>query len=385
MNKVKRILETYIESIYTLVWLLVHKNTQEYILVGSHALNEGGASLVLLDAIDVLKDKGKRIVVASPDYGVLVKKLRKKGITTLSCKGFISIFEKLLLSKSWNAALINTMILFEWVKKLSKNQIPVYWWIHEGKTYADQYKQYIHQFSNKYVMISCVSEWSKMCMKNAEIFLNAEILYYGVKDSAKNYNSKIQRDKLRLLMVGAICKRKGQLELLLALNRLPKELLNTVEVTFIGSMLNGSDDYYNQFLQKVKEYSLKVTYKKYVPHEQMDEYYKDTDVVVCCSLDDPLPVVVTEALMNSKCILTSSHTGQAKIVTNGVNGFIFEAGDIEELSHKIEQLINNKSKLADIGEAGRILYETYFSLMDFKNNFAKSFNDFLFDVNLLRE
>lgn len=382
MNKMKRILETYIESFYTLIWLLIHKSTQEYILVGSHALNEGGASLVLLDAIDVLKNRGKRIVVASPDYGILVKRLREKGITTLSCQRFINIFEKLLLSKSWNAALINTIVLYEWVERLSRNRISVYWWIHEGKTYADQYKNYIHRFDSKYVKISCVSEWSKMCMQEAGIFVNSEIIYYGVKDSAQRYDSKTRSDKLRLLMVGAICKRKGQLELLSAINRLPKNLLKTIEVIFIGSMLNGANDYYNKFLQQVKEYSSSVIYKKYVPHEQMNEYYDNSDVVVCCSLDDPLPVVVTEALMNSKCILTSTHTGQAKIIANGVNGFIFEAGNTEELSQKIEQLVNNRSKLEYIGKGGRMLYEKHFSLMDFENNFARSFNDFLSETNL---
>jgi glycosyltransferase involved in cell wall biosynthesis len=46
--------------------------------------------------------------------------------------------------------------------------------------------------------------------------------------------------------------------------------------------------------------------------------------LICASRDDPMPVVVTEAMMFSKVCICSENTGSANIIQDGNSGFVYK-------------------------------------------------------------
>lgn len=93
--------------------------------------------------------------------------------------------------------------------------------------------------------------------------------------------------------------------------------------------------------------------------KELARAYRDIDVLACPSRDDPMPIVVTQALMYGKTCMVSKHVGQMEFIESGVNGFIFETE--EELAGQMAWVVDHKEKLYEIGKRGRRIYEQNFS------------------------
>ena len=102
-----------------------------------------------------------------------------------------------------------------------------------------------------------------------------------------------------------------------------------------------------------------------VSHERMLELYKEIDVVVCPSRNDPMPVVLTEGMMHRKVCIASDMTGTAELITPFENGLVCRADDIESLSQQIEWTINHRDRFEAIGECAYRTYQENFSLEQF--------------------
>jgi glycosyltransferase involved in cell wall biosynthesis len=68
-------------------------------------------------------------------------------------------------------------------------------------------------------------------------------------------------------------------------------------------------------------------------------------------------LVVNEAMCFNLPVIISDIVGcSTDIVKNGVNGFTYKSGSVEELSGCIKKLVENKSLVKDMGyESGRII------------------------------
>lgn len=107
-----------------------------------------------------------------------------------------------------------------------------------------------------------------------------------------------------------------------------------------------------------------------IKRENMPMIYEKSSLIVCPSIDDPLPVVVTEALMLMCPVITSSKTGQFSIIKDGVNAFSYDVGSVKQLCQKIQKVYDTDD-LTTILRKGRETYLQYFSPDVVKRNFTK--------------
>ncbi|MFH0958675.1 MAG: glycosyltransferase family 4 protein [Pseudomonadota bacterium] len=68
-----------------------------------------------------------------------------------------------------------------------------------------------------------------------------------------------------------------------------------------------------------------------------------------------------EAMAMGKAIVASDLGPRSEMVTDGVHGLLFNAGDIQDLRQKVLRLIENKQLSADLGEAARKKYLGYYT------------------------
>ncbi len=356
------------------------KNSKNTIVVVSNALNEGGAPIVLYEAICILRKKYD-VVLVSPDIGPIGKKCKKQGITVLCSRYFNKIIKIKILSQKWKLIFVNTLVMCDWILDIDEKNLCI-WWIHEGLTYAQKYKDKIKNVKeSNNIKIYCGGEWAKKNMNLFGLKTEDEVLYYGSKDIISNDDNSFSRKngELNFLLVGSICERKKTLDLIRAIKNIPKGILSKLEFTIIGKSLSGEEDYYYKFLEELGMLNKKIEYIKSVPHDELFKQYKKCDVVLALSDDDPLPVAVTEAFILKKCVLISSNCGQYHLIKNGFNGYTFIARDINDLSNKIIDIYNNKNKLDSIGKESRKLYEKYFTVEAFENKFTKIINESIGD------
>ncbi|MCJ7650896.1 MAG: glycosyltransferase family 4 protein, partial [Candidatus Lokiarchaeota archaeon] len=86
------------------------------------------------------------------------------------------------------------------------------------------------------------------------------------------------------------------------------------------------------------------------PKNNVLDYYQVADIVVLPSRIDPFPFVMLEAGAMKKPFIGSRTGGIAEYVEDGVNGFLFEPGNNNELAQKIIYIIQNPESAKQAAE-----------------------------------
>ena len=129
------------------------------------------------------------------------------------------------------------------------------------------------------------------------------------------------------LLCEAFCKTQGDAQLVIwgdANNEYGKQL----QKNYAGENIKFKGQYHNDDLQKVLD---------------------SMDVMVCPSIWlENAPLVIQEAQCAHIPIITSNKGGMAELVHDGVDGFTFAIGDIEDLRKKIQLIINQPQILDNL-------------------------------------
>lgn len=72
-------------------------------------------------------------------------------------------------------------------------------------------------------------------------------------------------------------------------------------------------------------------------------------------------VVMTEAMMCEKVIICPDGTGTAEVIRNGVDGFIFQKGNIKELFDICKYVIENREDVNIISKNGKKYLRRFFN------------------------
>lgn len=85
-------------------------------------------------------------------------------------------------------------------------------------------------------------------------------------------------------------------------------------------------------------------------------------VVVPSEIYENCPMSVLEAMAYGKPVVGSKMGGTSELIDNGKTGFLFDAGNVTDLTLKIDKLMASKELRKQMGGAGRLRVEKYFSL-----------------------
>ena len=104
--------------------------------------------------------------------------------------------------------------------------------------------------------------------------------------------------------------------------------------------------------------SSSVTFTGRVPHDVVGSYYSLVDLLVYPRKSMRLTELVTplkplEAMAQGKICLASDVGGHQELIKDGENGYLFSANNVDELSNKILEIIDNRAQWPAIVERGR--------------------------------
>ena len=105
-----------------------------------------------------------------------------------------------------------------------------------------------------------------------------------------------------------------------------------------------------------------------VGQRDLPRWYHMADIYISPSHVDGSSVTLMEALASGLPCLVSDIAGNREWVENGVNGWLFRDGDVDDLAEKILLAIKNRRSFKKIGEAAR---KTAEEKADWKKNFGK--------------
>lgn len=147
----------------------------------------------------------------------------------------------------------------------------------------------------------------------------------------------ISRDSFVVLTVGRIDKRKRHRDLISAVNVLQKRSYN-VSLVIVG---DGPEK--TRLEKMVRQKSIRnIHFVGFKNQSEIAAYYYTSDIFVLCSTYDPSPKVINEALNFSLPLVCSDCVGTVgDIVIDADNAFVFNAGNVGQLTDAIERLIRD--------------------------------------------
>ncbi|GHN23882.1 glycosyl transferase [Lactobacillus delbrueckii] len=172
----------------------------------------------------------------------------------------------------------------------------------------------------------------------------------------KLYNIK----STNVLFYGMLIQRKGIDDLLGAF----KKILPVISPD-IRLMLYGDDyDSPEKIQDKIARYGLthRAYYKGWLTDENKSKVLEDTRVNVLPSYNEGLPMTILESMSYGVPNISTNVAAIPEAIDDGINGFIIEPGDIEELSKKLVQLIQNKKLRSEMSTAAYTKAQREFSL-----------------------
>lgn len=149
-----------------------------------------------------------------------------------------------------------------------------------------------------------------------------------------------------ILYAGQIIRGKG-VDVLL-------ESLALLKVPFQCIILGeGSHRPYCEDLARRLGLTKKVTFKGFVPHEELKEYYRECSVVALSSVwPEPIATIGLEVMRYALPVVGFDAGGVSDWLVDGVNGFLVPWMDRPAFARSIEELLRNKEKARQMGERG---------------------------------
>lgn len=171
-------------------------------------------------------------------------------------------------------------------------------------------------------------------------------------------------DKKIILFTGKYISKKKPLDLLKAFKQLnyPNSLL----------LMVGEGELRNEMERYITENKLEnIVLTGFINQSEIPKYYEVADVFVMCSgIGETWGLSVNEAMNFEKPVIVSSTCGCCRdLVKNGINGFAFEEGDIDDLGTCLQKILSDDFFSIEAGKASAEIIREY-SIENIVSNLA---------------
>lgn len=340
------------------------KKKETILLLSTDMLCVGGPAKVLFSAGKILKERGFSVLFASMTGGELEKEIEEAGIPVIVDDNLqVSTMEEIEWIKDFKLIFCNTINFYVFLSKRNCG-IPVVWWLHDSAFfYGGVNKKILNSISTQNLRIVSVGDVPRKVMQESAPQFEIGELLYGTKDK-KGTGHKHCGNKVCFAVIGYVENRKGQDILVEAVQCLPTCVKERLQVYMIGKNVSALAVELTRKIAEIPE----IIMTGMLGTEEFEEYFQQTEVLVCPSREDPMPAVVSEAMRVKIPCIVSNATGTAEYIREGVEGWIFENENVSELAEKMKWCVENKERLSEIGQNARKLYERTFSMEIFEKN-----------------
>jgi glycosyltransferase involved in cell wall biosynthesis len=153
---------------------------------------------------------------------------------------------------------------------------------------------------------------------------------------------------LRVGFLGSLMISKGPHVLLESISRLPHDALS-VAIYGDHTPYHGDESYRDRLAPLVAQPN--VTVHGPIPHADVPKALSALDVLVVPSIwPENSPLVIHEAFLAGLPVIASNVGGIPELVTHGVNGLLFRAGDVDDLSRALRQVVADRGLVQKLRE-----------------------------------
>jgi GT2 family glycosyltransferase/glycosyltransferase involved in cell wall biosynthesis len=369
----------------------------------THNLNREGAPYAQFEMIVGLQRRGLiDPIVLSPHEGPLRADYERAGITvgvvTPPDIGARAQFERSIaeLGKAFcefgpDVIYANTLQTFWVIAAAETVGLPSLWHVHESEPWQS-YFEFLRPelqevaygcFAFPYRVVLCSNAtrrtWEPFNRHHNFTVIPGGLDVDRVRERSARYDRASARDALgirddevAITLLGTVCERKGQLDLVNALRLLPEELPSTLHVFIVGDRPN---DYSSKVHAEVRRLPAKGRVRVHIVPETGEPliYLQASDIGVCSSRSEGYPRVILEKMYFGLALITTPVFGIAEQVRRDVNGLFYQPGDVAQLAAHLTRLVTDAKLRARLGGNGPRVLRSLPSLADTVDGFHQLF------------
>ena len=218
---------------------------------------------------------------------------------------------------------------------------------------SSRFKKWITNLFQKADRVIVLSESWKTFVENVAPEAKVTVVNNYVEEIKKE---KVDKDSdFIFLFLGAIGKRKGIFDLLVAFENLYRRNTN------IRLYIAGNDDA-DVLPEKIEglESSDKIRFFGWIDHQEKSKLLSVSDCLILPSYNEGLPMVILEAMSAKVPVISTDVGGIPEVIKHGENGFLLKRGNIRDIELMMEK-IQNEKLLNEFRDKSYSLYISKFS------------------------
>lgn len=180
-----------------------------------------------------------------------------------------------------------------------------------------------------------------------------------------NIRSEQIKKKYRFISVGSMNGRKGHLEVLEALHQTKPEILEDIQVLFVG---DGQEK--SKLMSLVEKYNLTdcVFFVGSVPNNDVYKYQAQSNISILISKLEGLPLALLEGLRSGTALVSTKVSGIPEVVHDGENGVL-----INYSQQELNDVFNNLDKYDwnSMGKVSRKMFENYYNFPRMREDYIR--------------
>lgn len=340
----------------------------------AHSGRNGGAERVLLETIEILQSRGIECHVIVPEPGYFCGALQKLGVPFFvisfphwMSRGSLSLLTR---AKCVLGTILNSLVLAWRIHRLKCDLVytntvtvctgafaarllgcPHIWHLHEfGK--EDQGLSFlfgehlslllVNRFSTRCICVSKIlAEKYKQYIDPGKVTVIYPSLHLALNGADTVADSRSvappHGKRFRCVIVGTLMEGKGQEESVLAFAELKKSGVDA-ELLILGE---GIPSYRSHLEQLVDTHGLRDNVSFLGQAMNSLPVMRCSDAVLVCSRSEAFGRVTIEAMLVGKPVIGARSGATQELITDGVNGLVYELGNPSDLAAKIKYLSEN--------------------------------------------
>ncbi|MGB3533044.1 MAG: glycosyltransferase [Microcoleaceae cyanobacterium] len=377
------------------------------ILMCSNALEYTGAPLHQYEiAVKLAKENKIEPVIFCVEDGPLRQAYEQHNIQVIiaehplinvypseSYETALQAFAEELQLHQYDVIYANTLENFFMIDCGEKTGIPSVWNIHESEpwqTYfdglgSDIATKALNCFKYPYQIIFVADATHNLYLP-LNSHHNFTVIHNGMdvkqfQQTAKTWTRSAAREALNLqeteimvLLLGTVCQRKGQQDLVKALVTLPPEWCPRIRCFIVGDRPSLYSTELSQLVQQLPEgLQSQITIVSETP--ETAKYYQAADVFVCTSRVESYPRVILEAMAYNLPIITTPVFGIPEQVRENVNALFYTPNQPEELCNCLISLLENPVKRQEFADNAKYVLDSLNTFEEMTQAYCEIFQE----------
>jgi O-antigen biosynthesis protein len=305
----------------------------------------------------------------------------------------IDSFSKELKKLKVDAIYANTLENFFVVDAAQQIGVPTVWNVHESEpwqTYFNRFGSEIatralecFRFPYKIIFVANATRDRYLPLNSHH---NFTVIHNGLDlsrlDNSNNHefarNSLgVETEDVVILLLGTVCERKGQQDLVKALSLLPEKWHDRIRCFIVG---DRPSIYSHKLAELVGELPKDLQQRVTVVPETSEtgNYYQAADIFVCTSRIESFPRVILEAMACDLPIITTPVFGIKEQVRPGINGLFYTPDCPEELAAALNTLLEDPSLRQRLAENAKYVLESLNTFAEMTQAYGQIFREACF-------